>query len=152
MALTATSYIITVNIQNANAVRNNIIASGLLQEGIETVRNIRDRDWHLGNAFGASVPDGQYRIQWNSVQCDGAGAPSGCASPPFLAVGSNPFLKRDSGTGVYSYDTGTDSLFKRTVEITTVSAVEKRVLVTVSWERAGINQSVSAETHLYNWK
>ena len=153
VALTATSYLIIVNIQNANAVRNNIIASGLLQEGVEVTRNIRDRGWHLdpANPTLNSLPDGTYRVQWNSIQCDGAGAPSGCATPPFLTLGSNPVLKRDTGTGLYSYNTGTDTIFRRTVQIATISPVEKRVTVTVSWSRGSTTQSVSAEAHLYNW-
>lgn len=152
MALTATFYIIIVNIQSANAIRNNIVASGLLQEGLEVARNIRDRDWHLGNVFGVSLPDGLYRVQWNSIQCEGVGIPLGCFSPPLIAVGANPALKKDPATGLYSYDVGADTIFKRTVQITTVSAVEKRVVVSVSWERGSVTQSVGAETHLYNWK
>lgn len=153
VALTATSYIIIVNIQNANAIRNNIVASGLLQEGIEVVRNIRDRGWHLDPASPNlnSLPDGTYRVQWNSIQCDGSGQPVGCLSNPFLAVDSNLVLRRDSVAGLYSYDVGSDTIFRRTLTITTVSAVDKRVEVTVSWQRGSLTQSVSAEAHLYNW-
>lgn len=153
VALTATSYLIIVNIQNANAIRNNIIASGLLQEGIEVARNIRDRGWHLdpANPNLNSLPAGAYRIQWNSIQCDGSGLPAGCLSNPFLALGSNPMLRRDPATGLYGYDAGSDTIFRRTVTITTVSAVDKRIEVTVSWQRGNLTQSVSAEAHLYNW-
>lgn len=153
VALTATSYIIIVNIQNANAIRNNIIASGLLQEGIEAARNIRDRGWHLdpANPNLNSLPDGTYRVQWDSIQCDGVGQPAGCSSNPFIALGSNPVLKRDPASGLYGYDTGNDTIFRRTITITTVSAIDKRVEVTVSWQRGSLTQSVSAEAHLYNW-
>lgn len=151
-ALTATLYLIMVNIQNANAIRNNITASGLLQEGIEVVRNIRDRDWHLSQGFGASLPNGIYRVQWNTVQCDGAGAPAGCANPPLLPLNSNPPLKYDSATGLFNYDTGSDTLFRRSVQIETPSIVEKKVTVTVSWTVAGRTKSISAETHLYDWR
>lgn len=153
VALTAIFYIILVNIQNANAVRNNITASGLLQEGIEVTRNIRDRGWHLdpNNPTLNSLPDGTYRVQWNSIQCDGGGQPAGCLPNPFLALGSNPFLKRDSVSGLFNYDSGSDTLFRRTVQIETISSVEKRITVTVSWQRGSITKSVSAEAHLYNW-
>lgn len=141
VALTATSYLIIVNIQNANAIRNNIIASGLLQEGVEIVRNIRDRDWHLGNSFGASVPDGTWRNQWDSLSL-------------LPGLGFDFPLKRDPASGLYGYDTGTDTFFHRTLEIyTIVPGVEKRVDVTVSWvERGGVTKSLRAETHLYNWR
>jgi len=138
IALTAIFYILVINIGNAQLIKNNFIASGLVQEGIEIVRNIRDNDWHLGNSFGATTPDGTYRVQWNSQ-----------ALLPFADL----FLKKDSGNGLVSYDdTGNNTLFKRTVTISTVSGVEKEVVVTVTWNERGISKSVSAEDHLYNWR
>ena len=47
-----------MNNRSAAAIKNNFIASGLVQEGMEVVRNIRDQDWFLGNSFGASLADG----------------------------------------------------------------------------------------------
>ena len=136
----ATSYVLTLNLRSAAAIRNNFIASGLVQEGIEVVRNIRDRDWFLDNPFGTSIPDGTYRVQWNSNS--------------LIALGVNPRLKKDSNSGIFSYDSGSDTIFKRTVNISTPQAgVEKRIIVTVSWtERGGFEKSLSAEEHLFNWK
>lgn len=140
IAFTATSFILTANLRGASAIRNNFIASGLAQEGMEVARNIRDRDWFLGNSFGASIPDGTYRVQWNSQA--------------LIALSANPNLKKDSANGVISYDTGNDMIFKRTVDISTVVAgIEKKIVVTISWtERGGAPKSLSAEKHLYNWK
>ena len=103
-------------------------------------RNLRDKDWFLGNAFGASIPDGTYRVQWDSQV--------------LIALDGNPNLKKDAATGIYSYDLGNDTIFKRTIEINTVVAgVEKKVVTNVTWvERGGAAKSVSAESHLFNWK
>jgi prepilin-type N-terminal cleavage/methylation domain-containing protein len=138
LALTAIFYILVTNISDADLIKNNFIASGLVQEGMEVVRNIRDNDWHTNNPFGTSIPDGTYRVQWNSQSL-----------MPF----ADSYLKKDSGTGFFSYDTGADTVFKRTVTISTVvSNVEKKVIVSVTWNEKGKQKSVSAEDHLYNWK
>ncbi len=138
IALTAVFHILTVSIGDAELIKNNFIASGLVQEGMEVTRNIRDHDWYAGSPFGTSIPDGIYRVQWNSQA--------------LLALGSNPPLKKDSGNGLINYDTGNDTVFKRTVTISTVSGVEKRVVVSVTWDERGRPRSVSAEDHLCNWK
>lgn len=140
LAFTATTFILTTNIRSATALQNNFIASGLAQEGVEVIRNIRDRDWFLGVAFGASVPDGSWRVQWDSQA--------------LIVLGSNPNLKRDTGSGIFSYDAGSDTIFKRTIEIDTpVANVEKKIVVNVTWvERGGASKSISAEEHLFNWK
>ncbi len=137
IALTAIFSLLTNNLKDASLVEHNFIASGLVQEGMEVVRNIRDSEWHLNNSFGATIPDGSYRVQWNSQ-----------ALLPFADL----FLKKDSGNGFVSYDTGNNTIFKRTVTISAVSGVEKRVVVSVTWDERGAPKSVSAEIHLFNWK
>lgn len=145
-----------MNYRSAVSIQNTFIANGLIQEGLEVVRNIRDRDWFLGNPFGTSLTDGTFRIQWNSIQCDSGGLPAGCLPQPLLVLGSNPNLKKDVSSGIFSYDLGSDTIFKRTVEIssdTVTTNVEKKVVVTVSWtERGGAVKSISAEDHLFNWR
>lgn len=138
IALTAIFSLMNNNLRDALLVEHNFIASGLVQEGMEATRNIRDNDWYIGNPFGTTIPDGTYRVQWNSQT--------------LLALGLNPPLKKDSGTGLVSHDTGNDTIFKRTVTISTISGVEKRVVVSVTWDERGRPKSVSAEDHLYNWR
>lgn len=138
VSLTAIFYLLTNNLREASLIKNNFIASGLVQEGMEAVRNIRDNDWYLGNPFGTTIPDGSYRVQWNSQT--------------LLSLAPDPYLKKYSGTGLFSYDIGDDTIFKRTVAINTVSSEEKRVTVTVTWKEGKRDRSVSAEDHLYNWR
>lgn len=94
----------------------------------------------MGNAFGTSIPDGIYRVQWDSQS--------------LIALGANPYLKRDITSGIFSYDTGNDVIFKRTISISTVTAsVEKKIVVTINWTtRGGATKNLSAEEHLFNWK
>ncbi len=138
IALTAIFSLLSNNLRDALLVEHNFIASGLVQEGMEVVRNLRDNDWYAGNPFGTEIPNSTFRVQWNSLT--------------FLPLGTNPPLKKDSGTGLMSYDTGDDTIFRRTVTVYILSDLERMVIVTVTWDERGRPRSVSAEDHLFNWK
>ena len=142
-ALTASTGMFVLNNASANLIRNSYIASGLAQEGIELARNLRDSDWFasrpfgsFGDALGVAV-DGDYNVQWNDPQ---------------LRVFSDTALNMNQATGIFSYDAGALTPFKRKITITTVSAVEKKVVVTVSWDQKGAAKSLTAEEHLFNWR
>lgn len=141
VALVPAFYLLNSDVGAANYVKNSYIASTLTQEAMEVVRNIRDNDWHAGLGFGASLPDGSYRVQWNSTS--------------LLSLAGNPKLLKDAN-GIYSYDSGVSTLFTRTVDISTPASgpivIEKKVVVTVNWLERGQSRSFSAEEHLFNWK
>jgi len=68
-----------------------------------------------------------------------------------MAVGSNPVLKKNNG--LYNYSTGTDTIFRRTVTISKLNSGELVVVSSVTWtERGNISRTVSAESHLFDWK
>ena len=127
---------ITNDVNSSALVRDNLIAANLVQEGIEVARNIRDKDWFSGGGFGASLPDGIWRVQWDSVS--------------LLALDSNPFLKKDA-FGFFNYNSGADTVFRRTVTISRVSSEEINVSSSVIWDFRGDSKSISAEVHLFNW-
>ena len=139
IAITATFAIITFNLNRANCIKNSFIASGLAQEGDEGVRNLRDTDWFKGNPFGSLggplAAGGTYCVQWDSEQLI-----SSCSNP----------LKKDAG-GLYTYDSGQNTIFSRTVTVTSVSAAELKITVDVSWPDHGGTKQVSAEEHLFDW-
>lgn len=135
----AVQYFLTTTIFSTTSIKNNYIASLLVQEGFEVVRNIRDSEWFQSGTFGDNLPDGAgiYSVQWDSQALEN--------SP-------DAFLKRDDITGLFNYNTGTDTIFKRTVDIETeVTGVEKRIIVTVSWTEKNTLKSFSAEEHLFDW-
>lgn len=137
IALTGIFYVIVFNSNGSALVKNSYIANNLTQEGIEIVRNIRDRDWLLSGVFGASVPDGTWQAQWNSDN---------------LISGSIIPLKYNTSNGLFGYDSGTDTIFTRSINISTVNLAEKRVVVTLSWQEHSGTKTLSAEDHLFNWK
>ena len=133
-------FAISLSLASAARIQNNLIAANLAQEGLEIIRGIRDRDWHLGNGFGASLPNGSYLVEARDQSLN-----------PF----GETFLKKDSG-GFYNYISGQDTIFKRKVIIENSgqnpAAIEKVAKVEISWpERSGL-KTIQAELRLFNWR
>ncbi len=122
---------------SAFVIRDNMIAAGLVQEQIEVIRAIRDSNWFNGRSFDVGLTAGTYRTEWNTQTLIPAGT-----NPPLLVA-----------NGIYNYNTGTPTLFTRTVTITKLNAGELRVVSTVSIPaRGGATRTIQAEDHLFNWK
>lgn len=136
-ALMGVSTLIISNIFNARAVQQNLVAGNLAQEGLEVVRAIRDNDWLSGNNFGDALPDGLYRVQWNDLN--------------LRPIDINPELRLDKAVGVYSYDSGDPTTYKRTIVIENISSVEIKILAIVEWERRGRTVRLEVESHLFDW-
>ncbi len=124
-------------------VRDDMIASGLAQEGIEVVHAMRDTNWFNGRVFDFGIGNGNigettsYRIQWNSTA--------------LIGYGSNPPLKLSNG--VYTYDAGEDTKFSRVITISKIGAGQLKIVSRVSWlSQTNTTKSIVAESHLFNWK
>lgn len=137
IAILQTFLLISANVNSSSLLRDSLIASNLAQEGIEVVRNIRDRDSFLENPFGESLSNGSWRVQWNSTS--------------LLLPSGNPPLKKDPGNKFFSYDSGIDTVFRRVIDISAVSPNQIRVISTVNWDVKSDTKTTSAETHLFNW-
>ena len=133
-------FAISLSFSSAARIRDSMIAANLAQEGLEVVRGIRDRDWHLGNIFGASLANGSYIVTWNSES---------------LTAFSDVFIKKDAN-GFYNYVSGTDTIFKRKVIIEdsaqNPSTVERVVKVEVSWDEKRAPKIIQVEARLFNWQ
>ncbi len=118
-------------------VQDNLVASGLAQEGIEVIRAVRDTNWFNNRAFDFGLSNGDYRVEWNSTV--------------LLSLGSNPALNLNNGQ--YTYSGGTPSKFSRTITITKVNAGELKVVSQINWlGRSNDAKSITAEDHLFNWR
>lgn len=141
IALGSLMFLLTTILTSADELRNNTVASGLAEEGLEVVMAIRDQDWIASRTFGTNLPDGNWEVQWNSDS---------------LTPNSSRFVKKNSATGMFSYDTGIDTGFKRTITISTANENnenEKIVQVLISWQSNNGNPgSLKAESHLFNWR
>lgn len=115
-------------------------ASYLVQEGIEIVRNIRDKNWVAGGDWKDNISPGSYQEDYSSQDLNDSY--------------SGSFLKIDS-SGFYGYSAGTATKFKREISIAYAFDVENndiiKIISTVRWQEHGRNYEVAAEENLYNW-
>lgn len=129
--------------------RDQLIATTLAQEGVEYVRNVRDSNY-LYNLKNSSAP-----VSWmNGLSaCTGKNCTVDATentAPTTCSGTCNPLYI--SSTNLYTQQvTGTATRFTRTVTITTVSANESTVTVTISWVNLHVPYTITISEHLYNW-
>lgn len=118
---------------------SNLIASSLAQEGLEVVRNIRDRNWLKED---------------NWIQgLDFCSEPNFCEAAfnfDALAPASELRFLTIDNQGFYGYGVGKKTKFKRGI-IISPSDEKMQVKVLVQWDEAGRNYEVSVQAELYNW-
>lgn len=113
-----------------------LIASGLAQEGVEIVRDIRKsypewNDWYSG------VIGGDYLVQYDSA---------------VLLPYSEIPLELNVGSGLYQYSAGQNTPFYRKITLVKISSVEVKVTAEVKWRTGGNWHYLTAEDRLWNWK
>lgn len=124
-------------IQNSKA---KFIASGLAQEGMEIVRNIRDTNWlryDQGVLWNQGLTDGDWEADYLSEELTSY-------------FGTGRFLKIDSN-GFYNYTNGTVTKFNRKITIQNLSSDQIRVIVTMTWQEKSKDYTLTAVEDLYNW-
>lgn len=135
--------------QNINN-RDYAIASGLAQEGVELIRNIRDNNWKEnqtafdGNGTFKFPSNGCYQYDFYSI----ASKLSSCsASLTKLKLGTS-----GQRNGLYQYSLGNSTKFSRKITISG-SADERNVTSEVFWRPAGGTSDVSVKVVdvLNNW-
>jgi hypothetical protein len=150
MGLLGVSSLVIQNIQVQIVNRNYLISSMLAQEGLELVRNTRDKNWITpGNNWDEGIV-GDFAIDYlgNIISVTGIDDPN-----TNLEV-DNEFYCHDNGVFLCN---GTDSSFARVVSI-------RQVLInlgpeyflaassTVRWQGRSKTYDYTAETNLYDWK
>ncbi len=144
VGISAAVFVITASISVGSRTKHKIIAANLAQEGLEVVRNIRDRNWLAGRPWTQgidSLTNGcvQYNSEYNTVDAS-------------CSAGSNLIFT----AGRYAHSTGASD-FSRTITTQyfppdTPAAGDPEKLKVVSSVVCGINCSISLEEYLYNWK
>ena len=140
-------WIVTNATNTTVLIQNNLIAANLAQEGLEVIHAMRDTAWLEGQTLQdyrlcgpVNCPVGQdyvVRVEYDSDES--------------LPLNGNPPLKLDKTTGVYSYETGDETIFKRQITINKVSDNETKVISRVDWNERGSDKNITLESHLFNW-
>lgn len=122
--------------------RMRLIASGLAQEGIEVVRDMRRSnlewsDWEWYSSAIATSTVRNHRVQYNSSS--------------LISYSDTP-LKLNPSSGLYQYDSGGNSPFHRRLTLKKISYEQVKVVVEVKWQIRNNWYYLTAEDRLWNWK
>lgn len=128
----------SISLNSSNSSKMKLVASGLAQEGIEIVRDIRraNADETNWSNWYSAILNGDYRVQYNIEN---------------LISFSDAPLKIDA-QGYYQYDSGDDSPFYRKVSFDKLSANELKLSVEIKWKLRGQWFYLTVEDRLWNWK
>lgn len=148
IAVGASFALIQQTLASATVIQSKLIASYLVQSGIEIVKNIRDGNWLEQRvdpfiSWDEGLPEGDWEIDFKNQIL------------PYDTHGH--FLNIDSD-GFYSYSPGPPSHFKRKISISEKIDLngdkkpdKMKVLVEVQWRERGRIQSIQAMEYLTNW-
>ena len=141
--------VLSLVIQNVEAQyinKNILMASGLAQEGLELVRNIRDLNWLTpGNAWNQNiVGDGTYIIDYGGLDSINIAVNSIDEAGARLYIDSNGFY-----TYVSSGNTPTN--FYRLITVVDQGNYLD-VKCAIRWKDGVQNHDYTAETYLYDWR
>lgn len=146
--------------------RNRMIASNLVQEGIEVVRSQRDSNWlEAETDWLFAIPESNKGvIKFNSSQGMFLGQADdnvGDFNPEDLETIKNFPVVRifddSSASGIFRFienppDSAIFSGFYRVITTKPIGDDKLLVVCYVGWERRGKIKLVQAEEHLYNWR
>jgi len=135
IALVSILGLATASLKSTETSQMKLVASGLAQEGIEIVRDMRKANLDWDNWY-AAVVSGDYLIQYDS------NSPSAYSDTPLLI----------NSDGLYQYDTGTNTSFYRKITLTKLSSNQVKVLVEVKWLIKNNWNYLIIEDRLWNWK
>lgn len=134
-------------IQSANYLRMKLVASFLAQEGIETIRFMREakpswNDWEWYAKPVGSAPQ-NYRVQYDDNNWEEDIANRAFADTPL----------KISSSGAYQYSSGTNSPFYRKITLSKPrNGDEVQIDVEVKWQDRTGWQYIRAEDLLWNWR
>ena len=134
--------VISKTLSFSYSARDEIIAFYLAQDGVEYVRNVRDKNLIAGNAWltGLSSCTGGSLCAVDSV------------ADTITACVSSCELLKISSSGVYGYTNGDNTVFTREISLDeTVANRETILVVTVRWTQGLLTRNVTLREHIFNW-
>jgi len=117
---------------------NKHIATSLAAEGVELTKNIIDTNYLNNRPWNTGLTaDGNYEMDYDDNALSS----------------TDSFIKFDSASGFYSYNSGLLTPFKRTINIRNIDPNKIEVTSTVTWkDRNNINFDVKIVDRFYNWR
>lgn len=159
LSILATFTAVSHSMRASNFTEDQIIAYHLADEALELVRNRRD-----GNAIShinALATGGS--VSWLSGIPQSGGSPCPSSTACYVDIPYNtitacssghascPVLLYNSTNGLYSYNSGVSTPYRRSITMTSISATELSVTVRVSWTAQGVSKDYTQTLVLRNW-
>ncbi len=120
-----------------------LTAAYLVQEGIETVRNIRDSNLLKGDSWDKDISaDTSYELDYQSQKF-----PDNSCN---LASGN--YLKYSSNSKLFNCSSGSASRFKREITVDKVSTSTMNIIVRVEWFFKNKTHQLTGQGNLYDWQ
>jgi len=122
------------------------IAAYLAAEGVEITKSLIDKNFADGNPWNTGIGD------CGSSSCDYEAAYSDTA----LGAFADRFLNFDPASGIFSYDAGNPTPFKRKISITGINLDggddELKVVSAVTWTGRDGPETISLEDRFFAWR
>jgi hypothetical protein len=150
--------LISQTIGSISVIQSRLIASYLIQEGLEISRNIRDSNWLKNQTWDQGLSAGNWEADYTTTSFD-----EDCGNVEHYnchIYDDNSFLKIPETNEFYNYSSGTDTIFKRKITISDRvdlneppdGQIDKfKISVEVFWKERGQLYSLPAQEYLYNW-
>ncbi len=129
---------------STSLVEDKFTASYLIQEGMEIVKNLRDKAWLENKSWDEYLPVGDWQADYDDQ------ALTSCSSPCDYNSSNLLFLKINGG--FYNYDSGTPTKFKRKITISEKTEDKMKISIQVSWLERGKTYNLKALEYLTNWQ
>lgn len=145
IGLLGVSSLVIQNIKVQRINKNDLVASMLAQEGLELVRNLRDKNWldqsNPDWRAGINDDDDTFAIDYFLSSQD--------FNPDYINDSETKLYLKD---GFYAHDpTGASTIFSRLISITDY-ADYMAASSTVRWTMAGKTSDYVLETRFYDWR
>ena len=153
LAVSGSFILIIQTIGSISVIQSRLIASYLVQEGLELSRNIRDSNWLKNQDWDQNLEAGDWEGDYLTL----TSCPPPCQHDNglrFLGIDGNGFYG-------YNYSSGNETIFKRKITFSdrvdlsepSDDQIDKfKVSVEVFWREKGQIRSLVAQEYLYNWK
>lgn len=144
LAVGGSFVLISQTIGSVSVVQSRLIASYLIQEGLELVRNIRDTNWLKNQPWNQNLGKENWEGDYLTFTLTPCPSPCQYDNLSFLGIDEGGFYG-------YNYSSGNETIFKRKITISDGEFDKFKVSVEVLWKERGQLHSLTAQEYLYNW-
>jgi type II secretory pathway pseudopilin PulG len=154
LAITATFSAAQSGLASSIESRDQVLAFYLAQEAVEMLRNARDENGIRGDSWLSGITEG------SNPSCPFGGSCTVDATTKTwdqCPVSGCPNMRQNTtGTGIYGlygYDQNwSETQFKRTISLSSISATEILLTVTIEWGKASLPKQFKVKETLLNWQ